>query len=277
MAHKCLRCSKIYSDEEILTVKQCIQCGGRFFLSAGTEEDLLKKEELQTPEEKALGVAGEVEVRRVGDVVIVKKIKSKEETEKEIVKEAVGKNIEKTEEVKKPVILEAPSPEQVKFKADFYGWKKYAAEEESKNVVPQIQTSEQRQIEENKQKIDGIMRRGGIEDINTFKPIVIDGKKKEKADVVKVPEEKADVAEEKPKPIPLTDEEWLENVFKDKIDGAVSMDMETLKILRTGKYEIDVPGLMGNKPVIAALREGTYYIDIRSAIEKFQKKKRDEN
>ncbi|PKP58795.1 MAG: hypothetical protein CVT89_02275 [Candidatus Altiarchaeales archaeon HGW-Altiarchaeales-2] len=77
--------------------------------------------------------------------------------------------------------------------------------------------------------------------------------------------------------MPLTDEEWLENVFKDKIDGAVSMDMETLKILRTGKYEIDVPGLMGNKPVIAALREGTYYIDIRSAIEKFQKKKRDEN
>lgn len=273
VVHKCLRCGKIYSDEEILTVKQCIQCGGRFFLSAKTEGELLNKEELQTPEEKALGVAGEVEVRRVGNVVIVKKIRSKEDVEKEIEKEknkvikeeTEGKK--KSEEIEKPVILEVPSPEPAKTDAGkyFYGWKRYNMGKEEEKPL-QIQTSEQKEIEANKSKISSIMEKGGIEDIKAVKP-KIETKETEKPKFV----------EEKPKATPVTDEEWLENVFKDKIDGAVSMDMETLKILRTGKYEIDVPGLMGDKPVIAAIREGTYYIDIRSAIEKFQKKKYDEN
>jgi len=165
------------------------------------------------------------------------------------------------------VILEAPSPEPAKIDASkyFYGWKRYNMRKEEEKP-PQIQTSEQKEIEANKLKISSIMEKGGIEDIKAVKP-KIETKETEKPKFV----------EEKPKATPVTDEEWLENVFKDKIDGAVSMDMETLKILRTGKYEIDVPGLMGDKPVIAAFREGTYYIDIRSAIEKFQKKKHDEN
>ncbi|CEG11958.1 hypothetical protein MSIBF_A1810011 [groundwater metagenome] len=274
MVHKCLRCSKIYSDEEILTVKQCIQCGGRFFLSAKTEEELLNKEKLQTPEEKALGVAGEVEVRRVGDVVIVKKIRSKEDVEKEIEKEKnkvmkeETERKKKSEEIEKPVILEAPSPEPTKIDASkyFYGWKRYNMGKEEEKP-PQIQTSEQKEIEENKVKIENIMEKRGIEDIKAVKPKI------EKPDETKKPK----FVEEKSKATPVNDEDWLEEVFKDKIEGVISMDMETLKILRTGKYEIDVPGLMGDKPVIAALREGTYYIDIRSAIEKFQKKKHDEN
>jgi len=271
MVHKCLRCGKIYSDEEILTVKQCVQCGGRFFLSAKTEEELLKKEELQTPEEKALGVAGEVEVRRVGDVVIVKKIKSKEEIEKEITKKPQEKKPEKAEEVKKQNILETPSPESVHADKYLHGWKKYNLEKQEEQH-PQIQTSEQREIEENKQKIESIMEKGGIKSIEDVKPV-----KPEKPKIEKAEEQEKPKAEEqeKPKTISLTDEAWLEKVFKDKIEGVVSMDMETLKILKTGKYEIDVPGLMGDKPVIAALKEGTYYIDIRSAIEKFQKKKKE--
>jgi len=108
VVHKCLRCGKIYSDEEILTVKQCIRCGGRFFLFAKTEEELLNKEELQTPEEKALGTAGEVEVKRIGDLVIVKKIRSKEDVEKEIEKEKNKVIKEETEGKKKSKEIEKP-------------------------------------------------------------------------------------------------------------------------------------------------------------------------
>ncbi|OQX20090.1 MAG: hypothetical protein BWK75_05140 [Candidatus Altiarchaeales archaeon A3] len=269
MAHKCLRCNKIYSEEEILTVKQCITCGGRFFLSAKAEEELLRKEDLQTPEEKALGVAGEVEVRRVGDVVFVKKISS-ENVEKEIKKKG-GMVKEEIKEQEKQVILKVPSPEPVKSEKEFYSWKGYNGEKESERVeVPQMQSSEQRQIEENKLKIESIMEKKGIEYIKATKPTTENVREKEKAETVKV-------IEEKPGPIiPLSDEEWLEKVFKDRPDGVVTMDIETLKILKTGKYEIDVPGLMGNKPVIAALREGTYYIDIHSAIKKFQNRKKEE-
>lgn len=267
MVHKCLRCNKMYSDSETFTVKQCIQCGGRFFLSAETEEELLRKEELQTPEEKALGVAGEVEVRRIGDVVVVKKISSKEDAEKEIKRDWKKEQVKKEKmekEIKEKVeILEAPSPEPVKVEREIYGWKKYTARGETNLAgVSQIQTIGQRQIEENKLKIESIFERGGIEDI---KPKDVKEEKK-KIEATKI-------AEEKPKILPLTDEEWLEKVFKDKIEGVVSMDIETLKILRTGKYEIDVSGLMGDKPVIASIREGTYYIDLHSAIDKFQKKK----
>lgn len=253
MPHKCLRCGKIYSDKEMLTLKQCPQCGGRFFLYAKTKEELLKKEELQTPEEKALGVAGEVEVKRIGDVVIVKKIRSREEIEKETEKEKKEEEKEKSKKIKKPAILEKPEPRKVDKSKYFYGWKRYMQKENQ----PQIQTQEQKEIG----KEEGIIEKGGIKDIEAVKP-KIQTKETEKPTV-----------KEKPKVTPLNDEEWLERVFKDKIDGAVSMDVETLKILRTGKYEIDVPGLMGDKPVIATIREGTYYIDIPSAIEKFQKKR----
>jgi len=255
MPHKCLRCGKIYSDEEIFTLKQCTQCGGRFFLWAKTNEELLKKEDLRTPEEKALGVAGEVEVRRIGDVVIVKKIKSREEVEKEEIKmkEGTERIEEEKKEIEKPLQTEGFSP-----------WKKY--------FMPEIhlQTSEEREIEKNKQKIESIIEKKGIKDIKRqetteIKPMETNLKSKKE-------EEKIEEIEEKHRP--LTEEEWLERIFKDKIEGVVSMDIETLRILSTGKYEIDVPGLMGDKPVIATLREGTYYIDLRSAIEKFQKKKK---
>lgn len=261
MPHKCLRCGKIYSDKEMLTLKQCPQCGGRFFLYAKTKEELLKKEELQTPEEKALGVAGEVEVKRIGDVVIVKKIRSREEIEKETEKEKKEEEKEKSKKIKKPAILENPEPRKVDKSKYFYGWKRYSMQKEKENQ-PQIQTQEQKEI--GKEDVSGIIEKGGIKDIEAVKAVKpkIQTKETEKPTV-----------KEKPKVTPLSDEEWLEKVFKDKIDGAVSMDVETLKILRTGKYEIDVPGLMGDKPVIATLREGTYYIDIRSAIEKFQKKR----
>ncbi|NCS91015.1 MAG: hypothetical protein GW779_01130 [Candidatus Altiarchaeum hamiconexum] len=283
MAHKCLKCNKIYSDEEILTIKQCITCGGRFFLSAKTDEELLRKEDLRTPEEKAFGVAGEVEVRRVGDIVFVKKIPSEAGVEKEIKNKEEEIKAEIKAEIKekeKPEILEAPSPGPAISTKEFYGWKKYGMEKEE-GKTSQMQTSEQREIEENKLKIESIMEKQGIEDIHDIKAVkpktekVPEREKAGTAGTVKVIVEKAEkVAEEKPEPIVLSDEEWLEKVFKDKPDGVVTMDIETLKILKTGKYEIDVPGLMGNKPVIAALREGTYYIDIHSAIEKFRTRKK---
>jgi len=257
MAHKCLRCNKLYSDEEILTIKQCTTCGGRFFLSAKTEEELLRKEYLRTPEEKAIGVAGEVEVRREGDVVFVKKIRSEADVEKENQKEK-----EEIKEKESPEILKSPSPGPAMSANEFYNWKKYSMKKEEEKTS-QIHTFEQQEIEENKLKIENIMEKHGIEYIKVVEP-----------KIEKVPEK---VVEKKSEPIVLSDEEWLEKVFKDAPDGVVTMDIETLKILNTGKYEIDVAGLMGNKPVIATLREGTYYIDIHSAIEKFHVRKEKEN
>ncbi|MFA5303646.1 MAG: Zn-ribbon containing protein [Candidatus Nanoarchaeia archaeon] len=48
----------------------------------------------------------------------------------------------------------------------------------------------------------------------------------------------------------------------------VILDLETIRILGPGKYEIDIGRLMRGKPVIIQAGEGKYYIDLSTAMKK---------
>ncbi|MDD4354074.1 MAG: Zn-ribbon containing protein [Candidatus Nanoarchaeia archaeon] len=48
----------------------------------------------------------------------------------------------------------------------------------------------------------------------------------------------------------------------------VILDLETIRIVGPGKYEIDIGRLMRGKPVIIQAGEGKYYIDLSTAMKK---------
>ena len=59
-----------------------------------------------------------------------------------------------------------------------------------------------------------------------------------------------------------------------KIDDELSpviLDVESIKILGAGKFEIDIVSLMNRKPVVIKLEEGKYIIDLDSARELSEK------
>ena len=49
-------------------------------------------------------------------------------------------------------------------------------------------------------------------------------------------------------------------------DKPVILDMESVRILRPGKFEIDLVSLFNQKPIIFKLEEGKYIIDIESGL-----------
>jgi predicted nucleic acid-binding Zn-ribbon protein len=48
----------------------------------------------------------------------------------------------------------------------------------------------------------------------------------------------------------------------------VILDLETIRVIGPGKYEIDIGRLMRGKPVIIQAGEGKYYIDLSTAMKK---------
>ncbi len=69
------------------------------------------------------------------------------------------------------------------------------------------------------------------------------------------------------------DKEEIEKDVKDIIgikdeDKSVILDLESIKILRPGKYEIDVVKLLKNKMLIYRLEDGKYIIDLNSTFKK---------
>lgn len=71
--------------------------------------------------------------------------------------------------------------------------------------------------------------------------------------------------------------EELNKADKEKIEGDVRdilkiedelvpvvLDVESIKILGPGKFEIDIVSLMNRKPVVIKLEEGKYIIDLES-------------
>ena len=48
----------------------------------------------------------------------------------------------------------------------------------------------------------------------------------------------------------------------------VILDLETIRVIGPGKYEIDVGSLMRGKPIIIQVGEGKYYIDLFNAMKK---------
>ena len=78
------------------------------------------------------------------------------------------------------------------------------------------------------------------------------------------------IMEEKKNPLPD-----LEGVDKDKVEKDVRsilkiedetkpviLDLESVRVLGNGKFEIDIVSLMNRKPIVFKLQEGKYLIDI---------------
>lgn len=65
----------------------------------------------------------------------------------------------------------------------------------------------------------------------------------------------------------------LELVGESSTDPVV-LDIENVRVLEPGKYELDVVSLFQNKPLIFKLAEGKYVIDVAESFDRLKKNKR---
>lgn len=56
------------------------------------------------------------------------------------------------------------------------------------------------------------------------------------------------------------------------MDDTVVLDLEAIRVLKPGKYELDLVHLFRDKPLIFKLEEGKYMIDLAQSFERFRKK-----
>lgn len=54
-------------------------------------------------------------------------------------------------------------------------------------------------------------------------------------------------------------------------DKPVILDLESVRVLKPGKFEIDLVSLMNRKPIVFKLEEGKYIIDLDSGFERHKK------
>ena len=59
--------------------------------------------------------------------------------------------------------------------------------------------------------------------------------------------------------------------IKDDEDKPVFLDLESIRVLKPGKYELDLVHLFKNDPLIIKLDEGKYVIDLAKAFKKEMK------
>jgi len=74
------------------------------------------------------------------------------------------------------------------------------------------------------------------------------------------------------------DREQIENDVFDLVgseidrDHPVILDIEAIKVLKPGKYELDLVHLFKKEPLIFKLEDGKYMIDLVQSFDKFKKK-----
>ena len=94
--------------------------------------------------------------------------------------------------------------------------------------------------------------------------------KKEKIEEMKKVAEGIDISRE--------DREQIEHDVFDLVgsemdaDQPVVLDLEAIRVLRPGKYELDLVHLFKKEPLIFKLEDGKYMIDIAQSFNKFRKK-----
>src|SRR3989344_4115565 len=62
-------------------------------------------------------------------------------------------------------------------------------------------------------------------------------------------------------------EDIMELTGLDKVDQPVILDIESIRILKPGQYELDLVDLFRGKPVVYKLEDGKYIIDLASTFE----------
>lgn len=65
----------------------------------------------------------------------------------------------------------------------------------------------------------------------------------------------------------------LEEVIPTPIEKPVILDLESIKIIKSGKFEIDLVGLFKRKPVIYKVEDGKYFIDLASTFQLLKREK----
>ena len=58
-----------------------------------------------------------------------------------------------------------------------------------------------------------------------------------------------------------------------KKDDTVVLDLEAIRVIRPGKYQIDVTNLFNQKPIVVRVGAGRYEIDLSTLMTKISKKK----
>jgi len=252
-----MKCGKIYSDDEINLMNACT-CGARFFLYSKTVEGLKTKGILETPEEKVFGVKDEISVERIGDTILMRK--------KEIEPEAEKTEAEKTMHVEEPKKQEPEEEFKIKSLWD-----------EEWNKKPETKVGEEKKEKEEKKEGPEERIKEGTEKRRKPEKKPEKDKEKQKEGMEQKKEElekeleKKDMKEEKYTRHTEEDISWLEKEFKLPESSILSLDTETLRILKKGKYEIDVAALMSGKPLVIETKKGVYYIHLPTAMKKKKK------
>jgi len=76
----------------------------------------------------------------------------------------------------------------------------------------------------------------------------------------------------------IADREQIEQDIFDLVgseidkDPPVILDLEAIRILRPGKYELDLVHLFKREPLVFKLEDGKYMIDLVQSFEKFKKR-----
>lgn len=91
---------------------------------------------------------------------------------------------------------------------------------------------------------------------------------------------KKSALEKKEKPVDLTvqDRKQIEKdvyeIIGDEVDTAkpVILDIESIRILKPGKYELDLVNLFKKDPLIYRLEEGKYVIDLPESFKKMKER-----
>jgi len=78
---------------------------------------------------------------------------------------------------------------------------------------------------------------------------------KEKIEIEFKGQDKKDVEEDVRAILNITDE-----------DKPVILDLESVRVLKPGKFELDLVSLLNRKPIVFKLEEGKYIIDLESAL-----------
>ncbi len=95
--------------------------------------------------------------------------------------------------------------------------------------------------------------------------------REEQIEKMKEKSEEMDLSDEEKKKI---EQDVREIIKSEGDDTPVVLDLESIRILKPGKFEIDITNLFNEKkPVIYKLEEGKYVIDIASTMKKRKNEK----